>query len=104
MKTDIQKAVFDLFCICHDVTQAGPHQASMQYAAITNGVYVQVRPLAGATPVLDERVYLAGMPFQTEQQVSLRTATPVPGYAAPQLSRTCLWTSLTAALLRPAAR
>ena len=69
MKTDIQKAVFDLFCICHDVTQAGPHQASMQYAAITNGVYVQVRPLAGATPVLDERVYLAGMPFQTEQQV-----------------------------------
>ena len=69
MKADIQKAVFDLFCICHDVTQAGPHQASMQYAAITNGVYVQVRPLAGATPVLDERVYLAGMPFQTEQQV-----------------------------------
>lgn len=69
MNTDIQKAVFDLFCICHDVTQAGPHQASMQYAAITNGVYVQVRPLAGATPVLDERVYLAGMPFQTEQQV-----------------------------------
>lgn len=69
MNNDIQKAVFDLFCICHDVTQAGPHQASMQYAAITNGVYVQVRPLAGATPVLDERVYLAGMPFQTEQQV-----------------------------------
>lgn len=69
MNADIQKAVFDLFCICHDVTQAGPHQASMQYAAITNGVYVQVRPLAGATPVLDERVYLAGMPFQTEQQV-----------------------------------
>lgn len=69
MKTDIQKAVFDLFCICHDVTQSGPHQASMQYAAITNGVYVQVRQLAGATPVLDERVYLAGMPFQTEQQV-----------------------------------
>jgi len=69
MNAEIQKAVFDLFCICHDVTQAGPHQASMQYAAITNGVYVQVRPLAGATPVLDERVYLAGMPFQTEQQV-----------------------------------
>ncbi len=69
MNNDIQKAMLDLFCICHDVTQAGPHQASLQYFGITNGVYVQVRPLAGATPVLDEHVFLSGMPFQTEQEV-----------------------------------
>jgi len=69
MNSDIQNAMFDLFCLCHDVSQEGPLQASLQYFAITNGVYVQVRPLAGATPILDEHVFLSGMPFQTEQDV-----------------------------------
>jgi len=70
MKTDIQKAVFDLFCICHDVTQV--RAASGKHAVTPpspTGFMCRFRPLAGATPVLDERVYLAGMPFQTEQQV-----------------------------------
>lgn len=59
MNNDIQKAIFDLFCICHDVTHAGQYEAHLSYAGNTNGIYVRV--YQGDRAVFDQHYYLGGL-------------------------------------------
>ena len=61
MSAEIQKAVFDLFCICHDVTQAGHYEAYLSYAGNTNGIYARVYDRAEDRTVFNQHYYLDGI-------------------------------------------
>ena len=65
----IQKSVFDLFCLCCDITQAGRYQAHMEYAGNTNGLYVRAYTVKTGEQLLSERVYLDGLPGDSEADV-----------------------------------
>lgn len=69
MNQDIQRAVVGLFDLCFEITEAGRYQAHMQYVGSTNGVYVQILPVCSTKVLLDDHVYLSGMPFTTDKDV-----------------------------------
>lgn len=69
MNNDIKKAVFDLFCLCVDITQAGRLEVHMDYAGNTNGLYVRAYNVKTKEQLLNLRVYLDGLPGESEADV-----------------------------------
>lgn len=69
MTPDIQKSVFDLFCLCCDITQAGRHQVHISYEGNTNGLYVRAYDASTGEQLFSERAYLDGLPGETEADV-----------------------------------
>ena len=69
MNQDIQNAVFDLFCLCVDITQAGRHQVHMDYAGNTNGLYVRAYDVKTSEQLLNFRAYLDGLPGESVADV-----------------------------------
>lgn len=69
MNQDIQKSVFDLFCLCCDITQAGRYQAHMEYAGNTNGLYVRAYDAKTGEQLLNRRAYLDGLAGESEADV-----------------------------------
>lgn len=69
MTPDIQQAVFDLFCLCHDITQAGRHEVHMDYAGNTNGLYVRAYDAKTKEPLFNLRAYLDGLPGESAADV-----------------------------------
>ena len=90
MSADIQKAVFDLFCLCVDITQAGRFEVHIAYAGNTNGVYVRAYNVKTKEQLLNLRVYLDGLPGESEADVleHLRSFTAsVAGLQAEQIKQ-----------------
>jgi len=69
MTTEIQQAVFDLFCLCSDINRAGRYQAHMDYAGNTNGLYVRAYNAKTGEQLLNRRTYLDGLPGESESDV-----------------------------------
>ncbi|MEW9045574.1 MAG: hypothetical protein AB2387_00690 [Stutzerimonas stutzeri] len=90
MNADIQKAVFDLFCLCVDITQAGRFEVHMDYAGNTNGLYVRAYNAKTGEQLLNRRTYLDGLPGESEADVleHLRSITAsVAGLQAEQIKQ-----------------
>ncbi len=90
MNADIQKAVFDLFCLCSDINRAGRYQAHMDYAGNTSGIYVRAYDAKTGEQLLNLRAYLDGLPGESEADVleHLRSITAsVAGLQAEQIKQ-----------------
>lgn len=90
MTTEIKQAVFDLFCLCVDITQAGRFEVHMDYAGNTSGIYVRAYDAKTGEQLLNLRAYLDGLPGESEADVleKLRSITAsVAGLQAEQIKQ-----------------